>query len=173
MPIHHLALAIRDVDATHRFYTEAMGFELARVEAVPTETPGGWAKHLFYDTGDGMIAFWELHDDTLPDFDPAISTAQGLPVWVNHVAFHATDDERFRAGIDRWLAFGIDVVELDHGWCRSVYATDPNGILVEWCLDTAVLTDADREEALRVLADPAPAPKVGPDPVFHVAPARV
>lgn len=168
MAVHHLALAIHDVEATHRFYTEAMGFELARVEAVPTEAEGGWAKHLFYDTGDGMIAFWDLHDDTLPAFDPAISTGQGLPVWINHIAFHARDDEHMRTCIDRWLAFGIDVTELDHGWCRSVYATDPNGILVEWCMDTQPLTDEDRAEALRVLHDPAPIPKEAPAPIFHL-----
>src|SRR2546423_1140011 len=27
---HHVALATRDLDATHRFYTEVMGFELAK-----------------------------------------------------------------------------------------------------------------------------------------------
>jgi catechol 2,3-dioxygenase-like lactoylglutathione lyase family enzyme len=169
MAIHHLALAIRDVEATHRFYTEGMGFELARVEAVATEGPGGWAKHLFYDTGDGMIAFWDLHDETLPEFDPAISTSQGLPVWINHLAFHATDADHLQRCIDRWLAFGIDVAELDHGWCRSVYATDPNGILVEWCTETQPLTDADRAEALRLLHDPAPEITAGPEPVFHLA----
>jgi len=169
MAFHHLAFATRDTEATHSFYTEAMGFTLARVEAIPTETEGGWAKHLFYDTGEGMMAFWELHDDTLAGFDPAISTSQGLPVWVNHIAFHAPDEAAFTACLDRWLAFGIDVAEIDHGWCRSIYATDPNGTLVEWCMDTAPLTDADRAHALEVLADPQPELILGKAPVFHLA----
>jgi len=42
--------ATRDVEATHRFYTEAMGFELMKVEVGKTD--GGWAKHLFYSTGE-------------------------------------------------------------------------------------------------------------------------
>ena len=33
MAFHHVAIATRDLDATHRFYSEAMGFELVRVEA--------------------------------------------------------------------------------------------------------------------------------------------
>jgi catechol 2,3-dioxygenase-like lactoylglutathione lyase family enzyme len=169
MAVHHLALAIHDVEATHRFYTEAMGFELVRVEAVPTEGPGGWAKHLFYDTGDGMIAFWDLHDESLPAFDPAISTSQGLPVWVNHVAFDAVDEAGLQERLDRWLAAGIDVAEIDHGWCRSIYATDPSGILVEWCLTTQPVTDADRAAALELLTDPAPATKPAPEPQFHLA----
>ena len=40
----------RQIDATHRFYTEAMGFELVKTVVAPTPE-GGWAKHVFYDTG--------------------------------------------------------------------------------------------------------------------------
>ena len=61
MAFHHVALATRDIDATHRFYTEVMGFTLVKAVVAPTPN-GGWARHVFYDTGDGMIAFWDLHD---------------------------------------------------------------------------------------------------------------
>jgi len=27
-------------------------------------------------------------------------------------------------------------MEIDHSWCQSVYYADPNGIMVEFCLDT-------------------------------------
>jgi len=46
-------------------------------------------------------------------------------------------------------------MEVDHGWCLSIYATDPNGILVEFCTTTDP-DYADRAEAERLLADPAP-----------------
>ena len=89
MAFHHLAFATRSLDETHAFYTEVMGFRL--VKAVANETPdGGWAKHVFYDTGQGeLLAFWDLHDETIPEFNPAISEGLGLPAWVNHVAFAA------------------------------------------------------------------------------------
>ena len=75
---HHTAFATRDPAATHAFYTQAMGFELVKVEVAPTPK-GGWAKHFFYDTGGGeLMAFWDLHDDTIPDtWSPAISTGLG------------------------------------------------------------------------------------------------
>jgi hypothetical protein len=39
-----------------------MGFELVKV-AVGPAGKRGFAKHLFYDTGNGeLIAFWDLHD---------------------------------------------------------------------------------------------------------------
>ena len=66
MGFHHLALATRDIKATHEFYTAAMGFELVKV-AVGPAGKRGFAKHLFYDTGNGeLIAFWDLHDPGLP-----------------------------------------------------------------------------------------------------------
>jgi len=168
MAFHHVALATRDLDATHRFYTESMGFELAKVVVGPTDE-GGWAKHVFYDTGgDGLVAFWELHDDALADFDPAISTALGLPIWVNHVAFHATLDE-MDARRDRWLDHGYDVVEVDHGFCVSIYTVDPNGVLVEWCADVRPLDQDDRDDAERALSDPHPPLQEMPEPVFHQA----
>jgi catechol 2,3-dioxygenase-like lactoylglutathione lyase family enzyme len=75
MGFHHLALATRDIKATHEFYTAAMGFDLVKV-AVGPAGKRGFAKHLFYDTGNGeLIAFWDLHDpDLTEDWSPAIAT---------------------------------------------------------------------------------------------------
>jgi catechol 2,3-dioxygenase-like lactoylglutathione lyase family enzyme len=169
MGFHHVALAVNDLAATHRFYTEAMGFRLAKVVVGPTENEGGWAKHVFYETGgNGLLAFWELHDEKLPAFDPAISTGIGLPAWVNHVAFHAEPDEMERHR-ERWLDAGFDVMEIDHGFCVSVYTVDPNGILVEWCADTRPLDERDRAEAEAALVDPDPPLDDMPTPVFHRA----
>jgi len=160
MGFHHVAIASKDMDATHRFYTEAMGFRLVKANVAPTGAPGGgWAKHLFYDTGDGsLIAFWELHDETIPaEFPTAISTALGLPEWVNHLAFDAPSLGDLAAARRRWQEAGITVVELDHRWCRSIYAADPNGVLVEFCCTTVPFTPADADDAAGVLASPQPA----------------
>jgi len=170
MGYHHIALAVTDLQATHRFYTDAMGFELVKTVVGPTDNPeGGWAKHVFYDTGgNGMIAFWELHDARVPTtFDPRISEGLGLPSWVNHIAFHAADLDDLEARREHWQDHGIDVFELDHGFCRSIYASDPNGILVEWCTDTAPYTEADKAAALAALNDPDPAFDPPPEAWFH------
>jgi catechol-2,3-dioxygenase len=53
-------------------------------------------------------------------------------------------------------ARGIDdILQVDHGWATSIYTTDPNGIMVEFC----VTTDAEEfaqseEEALRLMRQP-------------------
>lgn len=163
MGFHHLAVATRDAKATHGFYTGPMGFELVKVEVVPSG-PKGFAKHLFYDTGDGrLMAFWDLHDDSLPaDWSPAIASGLGLPIWTNHIAFSASDLDDLAARRRRLLEHGVDVMEIDHGWCTSIYAQDPNGILVEFCTSTRPITQADREDALRLLDDPDPQLKEPP-----------
>lgn len=158
MPYHHLALATHDMPATHVFYTKAMGFELVKVEAAPTPQ-GGHAKHFFYDTGDGeMMAFWELHDveGVAGDFPTALSEGVGLPPWVNHVAFKADSMAEIEAGRKRWVEHGYDVLEVDHGWCLSVYATDPNGTMVEWCITTGEFDEQDRARALAAVTGEVP-----------------
>ncbi len=157
MGFHHLALATRDTKATHEFYSGPMGFELVKVE-VGSTPKGGWAKHFFYDTGNGeMIAFWELHDESIPaDFPTALSKGMGLPRWVNHIAFAAEDLEDLQRRLKRWLDHGLEVLEIDHGWCQSIYTLDPNGSVVEFCTTTRPFSEADHREALRLLQDPKP-----------------
>ena len=84
MGIHHIAITTRDLSATHAFYTDVMGFELVRVDAAPTPEAAygdgnGWARHCFYDTGNGQcLAVWDLHDaEHLPtDFDLVVTAQQ-------------------------------------------------------------------------------------------------
>ncbi|MGE4653349.1 MAG: VOC family protein [Myxococcota bacterium] len=168
MGFHHVAITTQDCSATHRFYTESTGFELVKVEVGPSGE-SGFAKHLFYDTGDGtMMAVWELHDDSLPEnWSTGIATGLGLPIWTNHIAFLARDVADLEARRERWLAHGVSVMEVDHGWCHSIYANDPNGVMVEFCTSTRELTAEDREEALALLHDPAPRVKEMPTPIFH------
>jgi catechol 2,3-dioxygenase-like lactoylglutathione lyase family enzyme len=173
MGFHHVAFATRDLHATHQFYTAAMGFDLVKVNVSPTEN-GGWAKHLFYEiSADEYIAFWELHDDSIDaPWSPAISTGIGLPIWVNHLAFRAADLGDIAARKQRLLDHGHMVSQIDHGWCTSIYAIDPNGILVEFCTTTQAMTAADREEAQRLLTDPHPPLAAAPEVVIHRPPRR-
>ena len=167
MPFHHVAVATNDLDATRTFYTEAMGFPLVKVEAAPTLEQTGWARHVFFDTGDGQLfAVWDLHDDTIPEFDPAISRGLGLPTWVNHIAFAASSLDELAARRKRLLEHGHDVIEIDHGWCQSIYANDPNGTLVEFCCTTRQFTQTDVEEAERLVA--VDQPPLGETPPFEI-----
>ncbi len=153
MPYHHLALAVKHMPAIHEFYTRAMGFEPVRVEMARTPT-GGRANHYFCDTGDGeFMAFRDLGGDPGPaqDFEANIAAAAGLPEWVNHLAFNAPDVAEVRNIRDRRLAMQLDVMEMDHHWCYSVYTRDPNGTMAEFCTTTASFSANDKARALEAL----------------------
>lgn len=149
--IHHVALACRDPEATRAFYEDALGFPLVHTEI--QEGRGAFVKHFFFDLGgDNALAFFQLSNAGEPaDLKTAISTDLGLPEWVNHVAF-----KRDKAELDAVKARAADhdikpTMELDHGWCTSLYFTDPNGILVEFCADNPGMP-VDMTEARELLA---------------------
>lgn len=115
------------------------------------------------------MAFWELHDERIGAFDPRISEGLGLPAWVNQLAFDASDLDGIATRSQGWLDRGIDVIEVDHGFCVSIYTVDPNGILVEWCADTAPYTAADKAAAVASLRNPSPPLEDAPEPRLHRA----
>jgi glyoxylase I family protein len=151
MGFHHVAYACRDVEATRHFYEDLLGFPLVHTEIDKVKT--GRFRHLFFDLGDGSsIAFFDLEGvGEKPDWRSDISTGNGLPVWVNHVAFDA-NLERQEVVRARMAAAGIEpLMEVDHGWCQSLYYTDPNGIMIELCRDTpGVPVDPTQAHALIV-----------------------
>ena len=165
MAYHHLALATADINATHAFYEGIMGFELVKVEVAPV-IGGGWGKHFFYriDGNDSrFIAFWELNDTpNLDAHEYNLNKAANLPDGTNHFSFEVSSAEELQAARDRWNGAGLDVLEIDHNWCHSVYTRDPDGNMVEYCLTTGTFTDEDRDHALAMLSEtefkPSPPP---------------
>ena len=175
MGFHHLALAVKDIEKTHRFYTEAMGFSLAKVEVVPKN--GGVARHLFYSTGparDQLIAFWDYGRVPLDKpLKTDISRDLGFDQGTNHIAFSADDLEDLKHRRERWLSHGHDVLEIDHGWVHSIYTTDPDGIVVEFAVLTRDFTSADAAEAAELLRAADPQPSAAPKQIsMHKAAPR-
>lgn len=155
--LHHIAFACRNLEATHHFYEDLLGFPLVHTEV--DQRRNGYMKHVFYDLGDGScLAFFDLHGMGEPEqLRTAISTDLDLPVWVNHVAIRA-DEQRVRGVKERLDEAGIPLsMELDHGWCQSAYVVDPNGILVEFTVDTPGF-EPDPDEAARLLREPVQPP---------------
>ena len=169
MGVSHIALAVKDIDATHRFYTELMGFELAKVEIVPQ--PGGFARHVFYTTGskcDQMIAFWDFsRSPEIKDLKTDICRDLGLESMTNHVAFSADDLADIERKKQRWLKAGLNVIEIDHGWIHSIYTDDPDGITVEFAVLTRDFTADDAREARELLRAESPPLSAEPKLSFH------
>lgn len=154
--LHHVAYATRDPEATYEFYTGKLGMPLLRTEN--HRQGNGYFRHFFFDMGQGgCLAFFVVSDvGEEPDYRTAISLGNGLPVWVNHLAF-ALDTLEELEGMKRCLRErGVDGMRvIDHGWATSLYLMDPNGILVEFCVTTDAAHFAQTEaEALELLRQP-------------------
>ena len=154
--LHHVAFATRDVEATHAFYAEALGLPLVHTEN--HRQGDGWFRHFFFDIGGGeCLAFFEVNDvGEKPDHGTQISLGLGLPIWVNHLAFRLDTLEELDAMTRRLASRGMQPLrQIDHGWCKSLYLVDPNGIMVEFCVTTDAARFTQTEaEALRLLRTP-------------------
>jgi catechol 2,3-dioxygenase-like lactoylglutathione lyase family enzyme len=163
MPVHHFAIATKNFEMAHHFYTKVMKFPL--IAGVKRQaTGGGWTKHMFYDIGDGeTMALWDLRGIEGVQLDPdqwksAISTGLGLPRWVNHFAFTAKGgEEELQQRKQDWLDNGYHVSMTDHEFIRSIYTFDPDKNLIEWTYYTRPINAEDTRYAHEILADDTPA----------------
>jgi hypothetical protein len=108
---------------------------------------------------DQLIAFWDLSG--IPGSENIrtdICRDLGLDAMTNHIAFQADDLDDVERRKQRWLDFGRDVLEIDHGWIHSIYTEDPDGITVEFAVLTQAFTDEDANQALELLFAEAPNP---------------
>ncbi len=172
MGVNHIAVTVKDIEATHQFYTEAMGFDIVKVEI--NETGGGFNRHVFYSTGsatDGLIAFWDVSNvpgSENPRTD--LNRDLGLDPMMNHFAFQADGADDMERRRQRLLDYGRDVLEIDHGWIHSIYTEDPDGNVVEFAMLTKPFTEDDAKEALELLRATTPPPAAAkPSITFHKA----
>lgn len=143
--IHHLGLATHDMEATLRFYEGVLGFP-ARVCDLGRPEGGGTTRHAFLDMGnDELLAFIECNDvpGVPEDFDTGINLGLGInygPSMI-HFAFRVDDEPALDAKRSQLLDKGVEVTDVvDHGWSKSIYFTDPNRLLLEYCCLTGELS---------------------------------
>ena len=131
--LHHNAFVVRDQRVTRHFYEDLIGLPLA---ATWTEVDELFGKqrtycHTFYALDDGgALAFFQFADeDDQREFEP-----QFRPSPFVHIALKTTADSQ--AAIESRLA-AADYAHftLEHGYCTSLYATDPDGLIVEFTVD--------------------------------------
>lgn len=134
--LHHTAYVTADLEATRAFYEDVIGLPLS---ACWTETDFLFGKdrtycHLFFDLADGSaLAFFQFADaDDQAEFGPKLA-----PSPFRHIALNV--DKETQAEIEgRIKAAGLtppQTYTLEHGYCRSTYVEDPNGMIVEFCYD--------------------------------------
>src|SRR5262249_35010286 len=142
--LHHNAYVCADQDRTRHFYEDIIGLPLIATWIEESEFPEFPGKkvsfaHTFFGIGDGgALAFFEFADPEVA----AKYKALKQPFFVHlALAVSAPTQEEIK---QRLTAEGIPVRERDHGYCKSIYATDPDGLVVEFTTDPP---DVDRINA--------------------------
>ena len=152
--INHLALITSDMDATVRFYAGTLGMRLVAT------TMAGPMRHYFFEMAPGnTVAFFEVAG--AETFAKPAGGPSDRAIQLDHLSFDVPDEHALELLRKRLLAAGCEVTAVvDHGFIRSVYFTDPNGIALEaswWVVDgTGRPTDLD-DGALFSDPDPVPA----------------
>lgn len=134
--LHHTAYVSSNLEATRKFYEDIIGLPLLATWCESDMLFGAERTycHCFFGLGDGSaLAFFQFADQADQDeFDPALT-----PSPFRHIALKVDADGQ--AELERrlreanWKPEGTYVLE--HGYCRSLYTEDPNGMLLEFTVD--------------------------------------
>ena len=146
--LHHTAYVVKDLEATRRFYENVLGFPLMATWCEQEELFGSVRTycHCFFGLADGSaLAFFQFADPAdQAEFGPDLA-----PSPFRHIALNV--DREAQAELERRIAAaGIELPQtyvLEHGYCRSVYVVDPDGMIVEFTLDAG---HADQINAIRL-----------------------
>jgi catechol 2,3-dioxygenase-like lactoylglutathione lyase family enzyme len=149
--LHHTAYVTKDLEATRRFYEDVIGLPLIATWCEKDVLFGAERTycHCFFGLADGSaLAFFQFaspEDQAL--FDPELP-----PSPFRHIALQV-DAETQAEIAERIAAAGYAepaTFVLEHGYCRSLYVNDPNGMILEFTVDAPEaesINAARREDA--------------------------
>lgn len=134
--LHHNAYVTRDQEATRHFYEDILGFPLVATWS-EVDTLFGAERvycHTFFGLQDGSaLAFFQFakkEDQELFDTPVAFSPFRHIAL---KVSSEVQQDLHRRLKEANWLPKATFVLE--HGYCTSLYAADPNGLQLEFTVD--------------------------------------
>ena len=78
------------------------------------------------------------------DYDAGINRGLGVPAAFYHFAFEAGSEASLAGKRNHLRKKGVAVTDVvDHGWAKSIYFRDPNGLSLEYCCLTRDLIEVD------------------------------
>jgi len=120
--VGHLVLNVKDVEASTRFYTEVLGFDIA------VQRPDG--------SGTFLTCGEQHHDLALFKAPEGAEPVHPKGLGLNHFAVNVENLESLREVYQRLQGMGIPVRTTDHGMTGSIYFNDPDGNGIEFYFDT-------------------------------------
>jgi catechol 2,3-dioxygenase len=134
--INHVVLNVGDLEVSHRFWTEIMGF---RCVAALKPIPGRVRPKMRFYSGVDPKGDVTHHDLALCEV-PADTPAEARGTWnlmpsrvgINHVAIAWPDRESWLKQVEFLQSKGVTFHRrINHGMTHSVYVSDPDGHGIE------------------------------------------
>ncbi len=132
--LNHLVLNVRDLEESHRFWTEIVGFkQVGELKESPTRPNPPKMRFYSGDHNGSMnhhdVALVENKELPAPPADWAMF---GAPCAINHIAITLPSREAWLQHLAYLQARGVKFNRrVDHGMTHSLYINDPNGYGVE------------------------------------------
>lgn len=128
--VHHGAFRCRDAEQTIWFYRDVLGltdYTGIVIDEVPGTGEDDPYMHLFFQMKNGeFLAFFDAPGSADADW---FARKESFDM---HWAFEVDSEDDMLAMRDRIASFGVSAVgPVDHGFVKSIYMYEPNGIQVE------------------------------------------
>ena len=136
--INHLVLNVRNLEDSHKFWTEVVGMQLVG-ELKPAPIRPNPPRMRFYSgTGAGGTHHHDMalvENPSLPE-PPVEWSMVGMPMAINHIAITYPNREAWLQQLTYLQAKGVKFDRrVEHGMTHSLYIHDPNGYGVELLYD--------------------------------------
>jgi catechol-2,3-dioxygenase len=130
--ISHLVLNVRDIEASHTFYTEALGFQQCGALAEGSRV-GIMRFYRANPESHHEIALVQTKEDSV---DPETWSILATRVGINHIALTYGSRENFLARLEHLRDVGVEFLNRgNHGMTHSLYVQDPDGNGIEVLYD--------------------------------------
>lgn len=135
--MHHRAIVVRDQEETRHFMEDIIGMPLVATwcESILMPEVGHDVEfcHTFFALEDGScIAFFQFADPEI--MEKTYRTNFPAVPRFDHIAIKVTKATQNEI-IDRLKTAGVEYRITNHGYCKSVYVTAPDGLYMEFAED--------------------------------------
>ena len=143
--LHHNAYVVKDHEANRRFLEDLLGIPLVATWCEKTYRADLGREvdfcHTFFGLADGgALAFFQFADPEMYELTQAKSPPKVGSHY--HIALKASD-ETYAELKARLTQAGETFRETDHGYCKSIYTTSPDGMILEFTCDPPDVAQID------------------------------
>lgn len=130
--LNHLVINVRNIEESHRFWTEILGFtQVGEFAGRPGGAPRrGTMRFYSGDHGGGRMVHHDIALVETPSLPPP--SEQGAPTAISHIAITLPDRDAWLRQLAYLQGRGVTFDRrVEHGMTHSLYIRDPNGYSVE------------------------------------------